>query len=74
MDFESPIVVEALPWQADPLPWQGDKLGQMRREVTALLEGRLLKVDVNGMPSSVQCFRCGHLRYGTVEDNWCACR
>jgi sugar phosphate isomerase/epimerase len=74
MDFESPIVVEALPWQADPVPWQGEKLGQMRREVTALLEGRLLKVDVNGMPSNVQCSSCGHLRYGTVEDNWCACR
>ena len=74
MDFESPIVVEALPWQADPVPWQGDKLGQMRREVTALLQGELMKVDINGTPSNVQCLRCGHLRYGTVEDNWCACR
>ncbi len=73
MDFESPIVVEALPWQSDPVPWQGDKLGQMRREVTALLEGRILKVDVNGTPTNVQCLRCGHLRYGTLEDSWCAC-
>ncbi|MCY3902968.1 MAG: sugar phosphate isomerase/epimerase [Caldilineaceae bacterium] len=73
MDFESPIVVEALPWQSDPVPWQGDKLGQMRREVTALLEGRMLKVDIDGMPSNVQCMHCGHLRYGTLEDSWCAC-
>ena len=63
---ESPIVVEAR-------PWQGDGYGQLIREVTALLEGRLLKVDINGMPAKVQCLHCGHLRFGTVKDSWCAC-
>ena len=71
MDFQSPIVVEAR-------PWQGDGYGQLRREVAALLEGKLLKMsvqgtDVNGIAAKVQCLRCGHLRFGTEEDSWCAC-
>ncbi|MEA3344904.1 MAG: sugar phosphate isomerase/epimerase family protein [Chloroflexota bacterium] len=66
MTFSSPIVVEAR-------PWQGDGYDQLRREVAALLEGKLLKVDVNGTEGKVLCLRCGHLRFGTVEDNWCAC-
>ena len=72
MDFHSPIVVEAK-------PWQGDGYGQLRKEVSALLEGQLLRVpiasrdDVRGTTAKVQCLRCGHLRFGTVEDSWCAC-
>jgi len=67
MNFQSPIVVEAR-------PWRGDGYGQLIREVNALLEGRLLEVDVGGTPSRVLCLRCGHLRFGTIEDSWCACR
>ena len=66
MDFQSPIVVEAR-------PWRGDGYGQLCREVAALLEGRLLRVDVHGIAARVQCLRCGHLRFGTGEDSWCAC-
>jgi len=66
MDFQSPIVVEAR-------PWQGDGYSQLRREVAALLEGKLLRVDINGTAAKVQCLRCGHLRFGTEEDSWCAC-
>jgi sugar phosphate isomerase/epimerase len=72
MDFQSPIVVEAK-------PWQGDGYGQLCREVSALLEGNLLTVripgtgDVNGGSARVQCIHCGHLRFGTAEHNWCAC-
>lgn len=67
MDFQSPVVVEAR-------PWQGDGYGQLIREVTALLEGKLLKVDMGGTPSTVQCLHCRHLRFGRVGDSWCACR
>ena len=67
MDFQSPIVVEAR-------PWQGDGYGQLRREVTALLEGKLLIANVDGMPAKLQCLRCGHLRFGSLENSWCACR
>jgi len=67
MDFQSPIVVEAR-------CWQGDGRGQLIREVTALMEGKLLKVNVGGIPSKVQCLRCGHMRFGTVRDSWCACK
>jgi sugar phosphate isomerase/epimerase len=72
MDFQSPIVVEAK-------PWQGDGYGQLRKEVSALLEGKLLKVpipstgQVNGSSVRVQCLQCGHLRFGTPENSWCAC-
>ncbi len=66
MDFQDPIVVEAR-------PWRGDGYGQLRREVTALFEGRVLKVDINGAVARVQCLRCGHLRFGAEEDSWCAC-
>jgi sugar phosphate isomerase/epimerase len=72
MDFQSPIVVEAK-------PWQGSGYGQLLKEVSALLEGNLLTVpipgadDANGAAARVQCLRCGHLRFGTVEHNWCAC-
>jgi len=66
MDFQNPIVVEAR-------PWQGDGYGQLRREVTALLRGELLQVDVAGYAARVQCLRCGHFRFGTEQDSWCAC-
>ena len=67
MSFQDPIPVEAA-------PWQGAGYGQQRREMEALLEGRLLKADVAGTMTKVQCLRCGHMRFGTLEDNWCACR
>ena len=66
MDFQDPVVVEAK-------PWQGDGYGQLCREVGALLEGKLLKINVNNVPTKVQCLRCGHMCFGTAEDNWCAC-
>ena len=67
MGFASPIVVKAI-------PWTGEGYGHMRREVSALLRGELMRVDVNGMPTRVRCLRCGHLRFGTVQHSWCACR
>ncbi len=67
MDFTSPVVVKAL-------PWAGGGYGHMRREVSALLAGELMNVDVDGMPTRLRCLRCGHLRFGTVDENWCACR
>jgi sugar phosphate isomerase/epimerase len=73
MDFQSPIVVETK-------PWQDDGYGQLCREVSALLEGNLLTVPVPGAIGAngaatgrVQCLRCGHLRFGSAEHNWCAC-
>jgi len=67
MGFQDPIVVEAR-------PWQGRRYRQLRDEVTALLEGKLLITSVAGMPGKVQCLRCGHLRFGTLQRSWCACR
>ena len=66
IDFTSPIVVKAI-------PWTGEGNGQLLREVSALLQGQLMEVELNGMPTKVRCLSCGHLRFGTVEDNWCAC-
>ena len=67
MDFTDPIVIEAR-------PWQGDGYGQLCRETRALLEGKLLKINAGEAPAKVQCLACGHLRFGTAEDNWCACQ
>jgi len=72
MRFRGPLVVEAK-------PWQGDGYHQLCKEVSALLEGRLLTVPIpwthhaDGAAARVQCLQCGHLRFGTAEDSWCAC-
>jgi sugar phosphate isomerase/epimerase len=66
MDFQDPVIVEAR-------PWQGAGYRQLHKEVAALLAGRLFKADVHGTPAKVHCLRCGHLRFGTGEDTWCAC-
>ncbi len=66
MDFTSPVVVRAI-------PWAGECYRHMQREVSALLQGELMQVDVSGIPTKLRCLRCGHLRFGTAEDNWCAC-
>ncbi len=67
LDFTDPIVVRAI-------PWTGEGYGQMRREISALLRGELMKVDVNGTATRVRCMHCGHMRFGTAQENWCACR
>jgi sugar phosphate isomerase/epimerase len=72
LDFQNPIVVETK-------PWQGNGYCQLRKEVSALLEGKLLTVPLpgmdraNGTTARVQCLQCGHYRFGTPERSWCAC-
>lgn len=66
MAFADPIAVEARPWQKSGY-------GQLCREVSALLSGQLVTVEVDGTPSRVRCARCGHYRFGPVGASRCAC-
>jgi hypothetical protein len=52
VDF--PLVVEAYRWQNSS--WQ-----QFCREVEAVLEGRVVTIEVNGRKGIARCFRCGRL-------------
>jgi sugar phosphate isomerase/epimerase len=49
-----PLVVEAYRWQNSS--WQ-----QFCREVEAVLEGRVVTIEVNGRKGIARCFRCGRL-------------
>jgi len=67
MDFAHPFAVEAP-------PWGGESWRALLREMAALFSVGILKVQVGDDLVRAVCDRCGHYRFGTAQEWFCACK
>jgi sugar phosphate isomerase/epimerase len=74
MEIGYPLAVEAPPWARrgarlePPAPWR-----QFLRELEALFTTGVVTAELDGARARLVCDRCGHYRFGTREDWFCAC-
>jgi sugar phosphate isomerase/epimerase len=64
IDF--PVAIEAPPWKRSGL-------GQMLREVEAVLDSRMPAIELGAVSVYATCRRCGHRLFGEPGDWFCAC-